>query len=211
MPAAVAATPPAIRTYSADATSATAFAKSRRGAIARVSKVPLTPTTKSKSDDLTRRYDEMLALQRKRQASLSLITAQAQAMSRNNAQPEPSAYVASVSPPARAQVLSGRTTSKNRHPSGCGPKKYYAVAKGQSLGIFTTWKDCQRQVHGYSGAHFKGFKRLPDAEAWLEANLSSDEDSDDCSNSDIRRNSLLDDDNLHDNSSSKEGTSSDNG
>ena len=47
-------------------------------------------------------------------------------------------------------------------------QKYYAVAKGRKAGIFTTWRDCERQVKGASGAIFKSFSTRAEAEAWLD-------------------------------------------
>ena len=31
-------------------------------------------------------------------------------------------------------------------------KKVYAVKKGITTGIFNTWNECKRQVHGFPGA-----------------------------------------------------------
>lgn len=36
-------------------------------------------------------------------------------------------------------------------------KKYYAVKKGKSPGIYETWDECKEQVNGYSGAEYKKF------------------------------------------------------
>ena len=41
--------------------------------------------------------------------------------------------------------------------------KYYAVRKGTVTGIFRTWEECKKNVHGYSGAEYKSFKTLEDA------------------------------------------------
>lgn len=43
-------------------------------------------------------------------------------------------------------------------------KKYYAVMKGRQPGIYTTWKKCEEQVKGFSGAIFKSFSTLQEAE-----------------------------------------------
>lgn len=48
-------------------------------------------------------------------------------------------------------------------------KKYYAVAKGKTPGIYFTWDDCKAQVEGFSGAVYKGFATLQDAEAFIES------------------------------------------
>jgi ribonuclease HI len=45
--------------------------------------------------------------------------------------------------------------------------KYYAVQKGRETGIFTTWSECKHNVHGFSGAVFKSFESLEEAEAFL--------------------------------------------
>ena len=44
---------------------------------------------------------------------------------------------------------------------------YYAVAKGRTTGIFTTWDEAKREVTGYKGAVFKKFKTLDEAKAFL--------------------------------------------
>ena len=36
-------------------------------------------------------------------------------------------------------------------------KKIYAVRKGHKTGLFYTWDECKKAVHGYSGAEYKGF------------------------------------------------------
>ena len=46
-------------------------------------------------------------------------------------------------------------------------KKYYAVFKGRKTGIFTTWADCEEQIHRFSGALYKSFKTRGEAEAAL--------------------------------------------
>ena len=49
--------------------------------------------------------------------------------------------------------------------------KYYAVKAGKKTGIFKTWSECEVQVKGVSGAVFKGFVTLSEAEEYL--NISS--------------------------------------
>lgn len=46
-------------------------------------------------------------------------------------------------------------------------KKYYAVKKGKTTGIFQTWEECRASVEGFSGAEYKGFAGLEEAEAYL--------------------------------------------
>ena len=40
----------------------------------------------------------------------------------------------------------------------------YAVVRGRSVGLFHDWSGAQTSVHGFSGAVFKGFHSVPDAE-----------------------------------------------
>lgn len=42
-------------------------------------------------------------------------------------------------------------------------KKYYAVKKGLTPGIYTSWADCQAQINGFSGAVYKGFATKEEA------------------------------------------------
>ncbi len=46
-------------------------------------------------------------------------------------------------------------------------KKFYAVRKGLTPGIYTSWEECRRNVSGYSGAEYKGFVTREQAEAWI--------------------------------------------
>lgn len=46
-------------------------------------------------------------------------------------------------------------------------KKYYAVKVGRETGIFASWDVCKAQVQGYSGAVYKGFATLEEAQAFL--------------------------------------------
>ena len=46
-------------------------------------------------------------------------------------------------------------------------KKFYAVKKGLTTGIFDTWEKCQAAVKGYPGAEFKGFVTEEEARAYL--------------------------------------------
>ena len=39
-------------------------------------------------------------------------------------------------------------------------KKYYAVKKGKSPGIYDSWNKCKAQVDGVPGAVYKGFFSL---------------------------------------------------
>lgn len=46
-------------------------------------------------------------------------------------------------------------------------KKYYAVKQGHKIGVFTTWEECKKQVHGFSGAEYKSFPTEAEARAWI--------------------------------------------
>ena len=49
-------------------------------------------------------------------------------------------------------------------------KKVYAVKKGRIPGIYDTWTECQKQISGFSGAEYKGFLSLDEAENYLKEN-----------------------------------------
>ena len=63
----------------------------------------------------------------------------------------------------------------------CLPKgtdrTYYAVARGHTPGIFTTWKKARKSIHGFKGALYKSFKHRQEAEKWLSKQWREDEDS----------------------------------
>ena len=46
-------------------------------------------------------------------------------------------------------------------------KKYYAVRVGKKPGIYETWEQCKEQVDSVSGAQYKSFSTLPEAETYL--------------------------------------------
>lgn len=46
--------------------------------------------------------------------------------------------------------------------------KYYAVKKGKKAGIYATWDLCKEQVMGYSGAIYKSFTSLEQAQAFIK-------------------------------------------
>jgi len=52
-------------------------------------------------------------------------------------------------------------------------KKYYAVRKGKKTGIFTTWDECKQYVHGYPSASYKSFTNKQDAEAYMQGESAS--------------------------------------
>ncbi len=45
-------------------------------------------------------------------------------------------------------------------------KKFYAVKKGKTVGIFETWDACKASVDGFPGAEYKSFKTREEAEAY---------------------------------------------
>lgn len=44
---------------------------------------------------------------------------------------------------------------------------YYAVRVGKKPGIYKTWDECKKQVHGFKGASYKKFSNLSDAENFI--------------------------------------------
>ncbi|WP_251065796.1 ribonuclease H family protein [Apilactobacillus xinyiensis] len=46
-------------------------------------------------------------------------------------------------------------------------KKFYAVKNGRKKGIFSTWSETEKQVKGFSGAIYKSFKTLAEAEDFI--------------------------------------------
>lgn len=47
-------------------------------------------------------------------------------------------------------------------------KKYYAVARGKTPGIYLTWEDCKMQVEHFPGPCYKGFMTIEEAESFLK-------------------------------------------
>ncbi len=46
-------------------------------------------------------------------------------------------------------------------------KKYYAVKKGLTPGIYLTWEDCKKQTEGFPDAQYKGFAAIEEAESFI--------------------------------------------
>lgn len=44
---------------------------------------------------------------------------------------------------------------------------FYAVARGKTPGIFMTWPDCESQVKGFSGAKYKKFNTVNEAQEYI--------------------------------------------
>lgn len=47
-------------------------------------------------------------------------------------------------------------------------KKFYAVKKGHSTGVFDSWDECKTAVEGFSGAEYKSFESEDEAMAYIE-------------------------------------------
>jgi len=47
------------------------------------------------------------------------------------------------------------------------PKKFYAVKKGKKPGIYTSWDEAKKQIHGFSNAQFKSFPTKKEAIAYI--------------------------------------------
>lgn len=60
-------------------------------------------------------------------------------------------------------------------------KKYYAVKNGREIGIFESWEECQKQIINFSGAVYKKFTKLSDAESFLNDDIEIETADDDLS------------------------------
>lgn len=58
-------------------------------------------------------------------------------------------------------------------------KKLYAVRKGHKTGIYQTWPECQAQTAGFSGAEFKSFKTMEEAELYMSGYVAEAMEVDD--------------------------------
>lgn len=59
-------------------------------------------------------------------------------------------------------------------------KKYYAVQVGKIPGIYGTWDECKAQTEGVSGAKYKSFPSLEEAERYMrETNDDNSSDVED--------------------------------
>ena len=54
-------------------------------------------------------------------------------------------------------------------------KKYYAVRRGLTRGIYLTWEDCRKNVEDFAGADYRGFDSILEAEDFLLERNSGDE------------------------------------
>lgn len=55
--------------------------------------------------------------------------------------------------------------------------KYYAVKKGKKPGIYRSWNECKTQVAGYSGAVYKSFTSMEEAEKFMGLSTSQNSKS----------------------------------
>ena len=46
--------------------------------------------------------------------------------------------------------------------------KYYAVKRGRQAGIYLSWKECEEQIKGFSGAVYKSFTSLDQAKEYIK-------------------------------------------
>ncbi len=46
-------------------------------------------------------------------------------------------------------------------------KKFYAVRSGVKPGIYETWAECEMQIKGFSGAQYKSFESISEAEKYM--------------------------------------------
>lgn len=55
-------------------------------------------------------------------------------------------------------------------------KKYYAVKSGRNTGVFRSWEECKKSIDAFSGAIYKSFKTLTEAEDYLNQGLELHEE-----------------------------------
>ena len=66
--------------------------------------------------------------------------------------------------------------------------KYYAVKVGKNTGVFQTWAQCEEQIKGVSGAQYKSFTTLEDAERYIQTSPSEETVKEEVSSYDINEN-----------------------
>lgn len=49
---------------------------------------------------------------------------------------------------------------------------FYAVRRGRQPGVYLSWDDCKAQTAGYSGAVYKKFKTLGEAQAFMQEDVT---------------------------------------
>ena len=55
--------------------------------------------------------------------------------------------------------------------------KFYAVKKGRKAGVYLSWDDCKKMVHGYPGAQYKSFRTREEAEDYVDGGQPAFEES----------------------------------
>jgi len=50
--------------------------------------------------------------------------------------------------------------------------KFYAVKNGRNPGVYLSWEDCQQEITCYSGAIYKSFSTIDEANAWLRDSIN---------------------------------------
>jgi len=51
-------------------------------------------------------------------------------------------------------------------------KKYYVVWRGKEIGVFDTWKECEKQIRGVEGAKYKSFPTKEMADRAFEGEMN---------------------------------------
>ena len=55
------------------------------------------------------------------------------------------------------------------------PKKWYVVYQGRVPGVYDEWDDCLKQVNGFKGNNYKGYKSKAEAESRYMKHLLGEE------------------------------------
>ena len=58
-------------------------------------------------------------------------------------------------------------------------KKFYAVRKGITTGVFQSLEECKKQTLGVKGSEYRGFPKLEQAELYLKTGADLKEQTDD--------------------------------
>lgn len=80
------------------------------------------------------------------------------------------------SKPRSATYPSTKSKIKDPKPLQKKVRKYYAVARGYSPGVYKTWEEAKRQVNGFRNAMHKSFKTKAEARAYVDANRQAHEE-----------------------------------
>ena len=57
---------------------------------------------------------------------------------------------------------------------GIHKPKFYAVRAGRDKGVFSSWEECRKAIHGFSGAVYRSFPTLEEAQAWFKGETLSE-------------------------------------